>query len=80
MRKKKTTLRTRKHRQASSPQQAGLIAGEKSVPQSVGTRCALDNRSHRTHRALCRRPYCGAKVAEGSQVPWGLVWDGLGSA
>jgi hypothetical protein len=49
MRKKqKTVPRTRKHRQASPPQQAGLIAGEKNVPQSAGTTCALDNRSHRT--------------------------------
>jgi hypothetical protein len=48
MRKKKTVPRTRKHRQASPPQQAGLIAGEKSVPQSAETTCALDNRSHRT--------------------------------
>jgi hypothetical protein len=57
MRKKKTTApRTRQHRQAAPVQQLGLIAGEKSAPQSAAPRCALDNHSHRTVRAQAAAP------------------------
>ena len=47
--RKKTAAPTRKHQQASSPQQSGLIAGTNNAPQSGTPRCALDNRSHRTN-------------------------------
>lgn len=44
-----TALRPRSHRQASSAvQESGLIAKPKRAPQSVRTKSALDNRSHRT--------------------------------
>ena len=46
--RQKTAARTRKHQQASSPQQSGLIAGKNNAPQSGTPRCALDNHSHRT--------------------------------
>jgi len=48
--RQKTAARTRKHQQASSPQQSGLIAGKNNAPQSGTPRCALDNHSHRTTR------------------------------
>jgi hypothetical protein len=41
--------RTRRHRKASSSQQSGLIAKERTAKQSATTRSALDYRSHRTH-------------------------------
>jgi hypothetical protein len=47
--RKQTTPQTRKHRQALPPQPSGLIARAKSASPSAGTRCALDNRSHRTN-------------------------------
>ncbi len=57
MRKKKTAPRTQKRPTASSPQQSGLIATGKHAQQSATTRCALDNRSHRTSlRFGCGRP------------------------
>ena len=46
--RKKTAPRTRKHQAASSPKQSGLIAREKNATQSAVTKCALDNRFHRT--------------------------------
>jgi hypothetical protein len=45
----KTALRSRSHRSASSPtQDSGLIAKSNAPRQSASTKCALDNRSHRT--------------------------------
>ncbi len=46
--RKKTALRTRKHRKASSSQQSGLVAREKNAKQSAKARSALDNHFHRT--------------------------------
>jgi len=46
--RKQTAAPTRKHQQASSIQQPGLIAQGKNAPQSATRRSALDKRSHRT--------------------------------
>jgi len=46
--RKKTAPRTRRHRKASPPQLPGLIAEGTTAQQSAVSRCALDNRSHRT--------------------------------
>jgi hypothetical protein len=52
MRKKKTALQTPRNRKASPNQAKGLVAkGEKSR-QSGQEECVLDNRSHRTPRAV----------------------------
>ena len=56
-----TALRPRSHRPASSAvEESGLIAKQKKAAQSVRTKSALDNRSHRTtdvlaHVELARR-------------------------
>jgi hypothetical protein len=70
MRKKKTAPRTRQHRQASPPQQSGLIAGETNTSQSAETRCALDNRSHRTGSVgVLRIPSQSAVIPQCPPVP-----------
>jgi hypothetical protein len=69
MRKKKTAPRTRQHRQASPPQQSGLIAGETNTSQSAETRCALDNRSHRTSLVLVRGVPCESAGIPQRPVP-----------
>src|SRR5258708_635209 len=46
--RKQTAPRTRKRRQAPPPQQSGLIARDKSVPQSATPGSTLANHSHRT--------------------------------
>ena len=57
--RKQTASATRKHRKAQSPKQSGLIARAKTAPESATSKCALDNRSHRT---LCASP-AGDSVA-----------------
>ncbi len=46
--RKKTALRTRKHRKPWPSKKLGLIAREKNAKQSAVTKSALDNRFHRT--------------------------------
>src|SRR5260370_5494352 len=46
--RKQTAPRTRKRRQAPPPQPSGLMARDKSVPQSATPRSTLANHSHRT--------------------------------
>lgn len=36
-----------------APQDSGLIANAKTLKRSVGTKSALDNRSHRTPKFSC---------------------------
>lgn len=51
---RKTTRRTASRRTASgATQETGLIAKRDSVRRSPGTKCALDNRSHRTPKFCC---------------------------
>ena len=53
--RKKTAPKPRR-RSVSPSQHVGLIAREKTVPQSATAECALDNRSHRTDlRFSCGR-------------------------
>ena len=48
---KRTTLRPKSRRKVSPTiQDSGLIAKAAKPQQSVGTKSALDNRSHRTER------------------------------
>jgi hypothetical protein len=37
-----------------APQDSGLIANATTLKQSVGTKSALDNRSHRTPQLSCK--------------------------
>ena len=46
--RKRTAPQTRKQNKASSCEQSGLIAQEKTQRQSAEGNCVLDNRSHRT--------------------------------
>lgn len=46
--RKQTAPRIRKHRQASSTKQAGLIAPGNTAQQSATPSCTLANHSHRT--------------------------------
>jgi hypothetical protein len=48
MRNKPTAPRTTKHRKASSLKKSGLIVNDKTAGQSAASKCAVDNRSHRT--------------------------------
>jgi hypothetical protein len=46
--RKKTFSRARKQDKASSCEEQGLIAKDKTSRRSAGTKSVLDNRSHRT--------------------------------
>ena len=46
--RKKTAVQTTERRADSPTQKSGLIAKGKNTQQSGTTKCALDNRSHRT--------------------------------
>jgi hypothetical protein len=53
--RKKTAVQTTERRDDSRTQKSGLIAKRKNIQQSGTTKCALDNRSHRTTlRLSCR--------------------------
>src|SRR5438552_5394573 len=49
-RRPKPTARPRPRRLVSPVQESGLIVTAKAAKHSAGTKCALDNHSHRTRR------------------------------